>query len=237
MDNRRTMDSESKYISLGTIAGSDGVSKTIAESTYVNKKTSDSAAETSNNKRWIKHEGLRQLAQIAVNNGVWIDEVLKLTDGESINNGTENTVYLSKDGRNVIKVNNFFFLNDNDSEFEYTRDLNYFFDRILSHNLLFPEVSYKIIGFTKNYIGQTCAVMKQPYIPNYEYAPQVLIETELNIRGFIKTVLGKGVNFGLTGYTNGIFELTDAKPLNVLRGESGILYFIDLDISTELISE
>ncbi len=137
----------------------------------------------------------------------------------------------------MIKVNNFFFLNEDVTEFEYTRDLNYFFDRILTHNLLFPEVSYKIIGFTKNNTGQTCAVMKQPYIPNYEYAPQILIETELNKRGFIKTVLGKGVNFGLTGYTNGIFELSDAKPQNVLRGENGILYFIDLDISIVLISE
>ncbi len=237
MDNRRTMESESKYISLGTIAGSDAVAKTIADTAYAKKTTSNSAAETSTNKRWIKHEGLRQLAQIAVNNGVWIDEVLKITDGESINNGTENTVYLSKDDRNVIKVNNFFFLNDDDSEFEYTRDLDYFFDRILTHNLLFPEVAYKIIGFTKNNTGQTCAVMKQPYIPNYEYAPQVLIETELNKRGFNKTVLGKGVNFGLTGYTNGILELTDAKPQNVLRGESGILFFIDLDISSVLISE
>lgn len=234
LDNRRTMGSKSYNISLGTIAGSDRVYKTIAESAYANKKTSDSSAETNSNKRWIKHEGLRQLAQIAVNNGVWIDEVLKLTDGESINNGTENTVYLSKDGRNVIKVNNFFFLNDDDSEFEYTRDLNYFFDRILTHNLLFPEVSYKIIGFTKNNTGQTCTVMKQPYIPNYEYAPQVLIETELNKRGFNKTVLGKGINFGLTGYTNGLFELTDAKPQNVLKSESGILYFIDLDISSVL---
>lgn len=234
MDNRRTMDSESKYISLGTISGSDEVTKTITESAYTNKGTSNSATTKSLNKRWIKHEGLRQLAQIAVNNGVWIDEVLKLTDGESINNGTENTVYLSKDGRNVIKVNNFFFLNEDDAEFEYTRDLNYFFYRILTHNLLFPEVSYKIIGFTKNNTGHTCALMKQPYIPNYEYAPQVLIEAELNKRGFIKTVLGKGVNFGLTGYTNGILELTDAKPQNVLKGESGILYFIDLDISSIL---
>ena len=234
MDNRRTMDSESKYISLGTITESNAVARTITEAAYTHQRGNNSATTKSLDKRWIKHEGLRQLAQIAVNNGVWIDEVLKLTDGESINNGTENTVYLSKDGRNVIKVNNFFFLNDDDSEFEYTRDLNYFFDRILTHNLLFPEVSYKIIGFTKNNTGQTCTVMKQPYIPNYEYAPHVLIETELNKRGFNKTVLGKGVNFGLTGYTNGIFELTDAKPQNVLKGESGILYFIDLDISSVL---
>lgn len=109
MDNRRTMESESKYLSLGTITGSDAVAKTITESTYSNKRTSNSATTTSSDKRWIKHEGLRQLAQIAIKNAAWIEKFTDLTNGESLNNGTENTVYLSRDGRNVIKVNNFFF--------------------------------------------------------------------------------------------------------------------------------
>jgi len=235
MDNRRTMGYKPEHISLGAITGSDAVAKTITESTYTNKSTSNSAAETSSNKRWIKHEGLRQLAQIAIENGAWIDNVTDLTDGESINNGTENTVYLSKDTKNVIKVNNFFFLNDDDSEFEHTRDLKYFFDRILAHNLLFPEVAYKIIGFTKDETKQICAVMKQPYIPNYEFATRGLIENELVKRGFINAILGKGINFGLKGYTNDIYELTDAKPQNVLKDKSGILYFVDLDISKNLV--
>lgn len=234
MDNRRTMGSESKYISLGTIKGSDAVAKTITESTYSNQRTSNSATATSSDKRWFKHEGLRQLAQIAFENGVWIENVSDLTNGDSINNGTENTVYLSKDGRNVIKVNNFFFLNENDTEFKHTRDLKYFFNRILAHNLLFPEVFYKIIGFTKNSGGQTCAVLEQPYIPNYEYAIREKIDSELEKMGFIKTILGEGINTGLNGYTNGIYELTDAKPLNVLKDENGKLHFIDLDICLNL---
>lgn len=135
MDNRRTMGSESKYISLGTITGSDEVAKTITESIYNNKRTSNSATATSSDKCWIKHEGLRQLAQIAFENGAWIENVSVLTNGDSINNGTENTVYLSKDGINVIKLNNFFFLNENDTEFKHTRDLKYFFNRILVHNI------------------------------------------------------------------------------------------------------
>jgi len=230
MDNRRTMGSESKYISLGTITGSDAVARTITESAFTNQRTSNSATTTSSDKNWIKHEGLRQLAQIAIENGVWIENVTDLTNGESINNGTENTVYLSKDGINVIKQNNFFFLNENDTEFKHTRDLKYFFNRILVHNLLFPEVFYKVIGFTKNSGGQTCAVLQQPYIPNYEYATREKIDSELVKMGFIKTVLGDGINDGLTGYTNGICELADAKPQNVLQDENGFLHFVDLDI-------
>ena len=234
MDNRRTMGSESKYISLDTIAGSDAVARTIAEAAYTNMGGSDSATATSLDKRWIKHEGLRQLAQIAIKNGAWIEDISKLTLGDSINNGTENTVYLSKGGRNVIKVNNFFFLNDDDTEFEYTRDLTYFFDRIAAHNLLFPDVSYTIIGFTKDKVSQICVVMEQPYVPNYEYSSQLKIGSELDKMGFKKSVLGNGINKGFNGYTNGIYELTDAKPQNVLIDENGKLHFIDLDISKAL---
>jgi len=237
MDNRRTMGIESKYISLESISESNSVTRTITEAAYSGKRKGNTATETSSDKRWIKHEGLRQLAQIAFENGVWFDDVTAITNGESINNGTENTVYLSKYDRNVIKVNNFFFLNDDDSEFEHTRDLKYFFDRIVAHNLLFPEVSYKIIGFTKDKAGQICAVMKQPYIPNYEFATQTLIEIELQKRGFVKSVLGSGINFGFSGYTNEIFELTDAKPQNVLKDKDGILYFVDLDICRKLVSK
>jgi hypothetical protein len=225
------MGSESKHLSLGTISGSDAVAKTITESTYINKRTNNSATTTSADKRWIKHEGLRQLAQIAIENGAWIESISDLTNGESINNGTENTVYLSKDGINVIKVNNFFFLNDNDTEFTHTRDLKYYFDRIIAHNLLFPDVSYKIIGFTIDSGGQTCAVLQQPYIPNYEYANREKIDSELDKMGFKKSILGEGINNGLNGYSNGIYELTDAKPQNVLEDENGKLHFIDLDIS------
>ena len=234
MDNRRTMGSESKYLSLGTITGSDEVAKTITESNYTNKRTSNSATTTSSDKGWIKHEGLRQLAQIAFENGAWIEDVSDLTNGDSINNGTENTVYLSKDGINVIKVNNFFFLNENDTEFKHTRDLKYFFERIKAHNKLFPEISYKIIGFTKDNSGQTCTVLEQPFIPNYEYATREKIDSELEKMGFIKSMLGEGINNGLNGYTNGIYELTDSKPLNVLKDENGCLHFIDLDISLSL---
>ena len=235
MDNRRTMGSECKYLSLGTIAGSDAVAKTITESTYSNQRRSNSATATSSDKRWIKHEGLRQLAQIAFENGAWIENVRDLTNGDSINNGTENTVYLSKDGINVIKLNNFFFLNKYDIEFTHTRDLKYFFSRILAHSLLFPDVSYKIIGFTKNNDDETCAVLQQPYIPNYEYAKREKIDSELEKMGFIKTVLGEGISKGLNGFINGIYELTDARPQNVLEDENGKLHFIDLDISRFLI--
>ncbi len=232
------MENKAKRLSLETIARNDGVQKTIAESTSAIHYGNNSAPKTDVSQRWNKHNGLRQLAERAVANGVWIVDIKVLTiGGIIINRGTENTVYLSKDGVNVIKLNNFFFLNEDDTQFEYVRDLNYFFNRIIVHSLLFPEVAYKVIGFTNNKNGEVCVVMEQPFIPKAEYPTFDEIDTELEKRDFHKLILGEGVNKGFVGYADGNYELTDAKPQNVLIDQNGKWHFIDLDISHECKSQ
>jgi len=139
-------------------------------------------------------------------------------------------VYISKDGKKVIKVNNLSFLNENDTDYEYTRDLDYFIDRIAAHNELFPDTPYNIIGITEQ-DGKVSIVTEQPYIANATEPAQQEIDDNLTERGFTKKVLGKGVNEGLTGWTDGIYEITDAKPANVLKDADGNLRFIDTDIS------
>lgn len=207
-----------------TITESDVVVKTIRES-------------FSTNQPWVKHEGLQQLEQIAKENGSWINDVSKLTDGAGdINNGTENTVYLSKTGKSVIKVNNLSFLNEDDTQYNNTRDLDYFFNRILAHNQLFPEDAYKIIGFSNDTEGRVSVILEQPYISSIIHPTKKEIDFNLADREFVKTILGKGINEGLTGYSDVRYELTDAKPLNVLKDEKGNLHFIDLDISPVIIS-
>jgi hypothetical protein len=151
LDNRQAMGSESKRLSLGTISQSEAVARTIEESTNENTRGCCKTSKRKQNKSWIKSKGLRQLAKRAKANGTWIDNLISITDGNGyFEKGTENYVYLSKDGINVIKANNLSFLNNDSSQFTYTRDLNYFFDRISIHNLLFPEDAYDIIGFTND---------------------------------------------------------------------------------------
>lgn len=232
LDNRRTMESEPQRLPLGTLTSSIAVGKTIAGTTTTNPRTSRTADAKSQREHWNKSKELKQLAAQAKADGTWIEDITTLTDGkEHFANGTENNVYRSKDGHKVIKVNNLLFLNENDLEFAYTRDLNYFFDRISAHNTLFPEDAYNIVGFTKNETGQVCIVMEQPYISSNVHPTIEEIETDLSKRGFTKTTLGEGINQGLTGYTNGIYELTDVKSLNVLKDENGNMHYIDLDIS------
>lgn len=232
LDNRRTMASEPERLPLGTLTSSNAVGKTIAGTTTTNPRTGRTADAKSQSEHWNKSKGLKQLAAQAKADGTWIEDISTLTDGKvHFANGTENNVYRSKDGHKVIKVNNLLFLNENDLEFAYTRDLNYFFDRISAHNTLFPEDAYNIVGFTENEAGQVCIVMEQPYISSNVHPTIEEIEPDLSKRGFTKTTLGEGINQGLTGYTNGIYELTDVKPLNVLKDENGNMHYIDLDIS------
>ena len=78
---------------------------------------------------------MQQLAERAKANGTWIEDITPPTDGLGhFSYGTENNVYISKDGKTVIKVNNLGFLNENGTDYLYTRDLKYFFDRISKHN-------------------------------------------------------------------------------------------------------
>lgn len=232
LDNTQTMENKTQCLPLETIAGSDGVHKTIAESISTINCRNNSTPKTDASQRWNKYNRLRQLAERAITNNAWIDDIIRFTvGGIIINRGTENTVYLSKDGRSVIKINNLSFLNDDDTQFEYVRDLNYFFNRIIVHNSLFPEIAYKVIGFTAGKNKQVCVVMEQPFIPYAKYPTQQEIDSELAKRDFLKTTLGEGVNHGFIGYTDGNYELTDTKPQNVLIDQNGNWCFIDLDIS------
>lgn len=226
------MDNKTKCISLESISKSKGVLKTIAESTSTINLRNHTTPASNALRRWNKFTGLRQLAENAVKNGVWIEDFTPLTvDGLIINRGTENTVYLSIDRKNVIKLNHFSFLNEDDTRFEFIRDMDYFFNRIIAHYALFPENAYQLIGFSENRNGQISVILKQPFIYDVAFPTQQEIDTELQKRNFRKMTLGKGVNHGFIGYTDGTFELTDAKPQNVLIDKNGAWYFIDLDIS------
>jgi len=59
MDNRRTMVSESKRLSLGALTSSNTVGKTIAGTTITNKRTDRTGNAKSQSEHWIKSKGLK----------------------------------------------------------------------------------------------------------------------------------------------------------------------------------
>lgn len=87
-------------------------------------------------------------------------------------------------------------------------------------NLYFPDCAYSMVGFSKNREGKTCAVIKQPYIISNREATEKEIREELIRLGFLPQMGGEY-------FSNGIHDIFDASPNNVLVGLDGNLYFID----------
>lgn len=152
---------------------------------------------------------IHALKQYAVENGHWFADLSSL--GDFVDRGSENEVYLASNLRQVYKLNDFRYADDN---------LDSFFERIRIHNHYFPECRYDLIGFALNQAGKTCAVLVQPFIHALREATEAEIAEALSLSGFQPQLEGEY-------YTNGEYDIFDALPNNVLYGADGHLYFID----------
>jgi hypothetical protein len=219
MGNRQTMGSSALRELVGKQPKGDRIHQTITEATS-NGIGSIGGTTQNGRARWDKERFLRQFKVAAVQNNTWIDDIHSIVD-EAISKGQENEVYLSKDSKNVIKLNNLSLLDD-----EY--DFDSFIDRLNSHNELFSNVKYKIIGFAKNSMYEVSVILEQPYVRNPKKATQEQIDNYLIANGFRYTKLSDG----FSGWTNGKYELWDAEPRNVLVDKEGNLCFIDTVINS-----
>ena len=143
----------------------------------------------------------------------WIEDIQSIA-GKHLLRGGENDVYLSNDGKSVIKVNDFSYLPDNSTNFDS------FMNRVDAHNELFPNDAITIIGFTRNSEGKVSVVLSQPYISNAREATQEEIDNFLEGMDFYTDMSGN--------WTDGTFDIADTKPNNVLVDEDGNLHFIDV---------
>ena len=131
--------------------------------------------------------------------------------GDFFDRGSENEVYLSQSGTEIVKLNDFRYSDDN---------LTPFFERIKAHNYYFPDCAYRLIGFSENRDRKTCAVLVQPFIANARLATKEEINDEFIRLGFHPEDNGEY-------YTNGKHDIFDAVDGNVLIDEERNLYFID----------
>ena len=148
-------------------------------------------------KKWSKEQGC------------WRDDRTRF--GDFFDRGSENEVYLSSDGTEIIKLNDFRYSDDN---------LTPFFERIKAHNKYFDACPYRMIGFTENKDGKVCAVLVQPFIAEARLATKQEIHDEFICLGFHSEDDGGY-------YTNGQHDIFDAVDGNVLIDNDGHLYFID----------
>ena len=154
----------------------------------------------------------RAAEQLAKDAGIWIpmDDVFDLgTPGPS---GNENDTYVSE--TTIYKVNNL--LNSG--------GICKLFDKILLHNLIFPNTAYRLHGFT-GYDGRTIMpVLEQERICEAKPATQIMIDTYMSALGFDKN--------GEPGrFSNNDFMVWDVVPRNVLVDKDGDMYVIDAEIA------
>jgi hypothetical protein len=154
----------------------------------------------------------RAAEQLAKGAGIWIpmDDVFDLgTPGPS---GNENDTYVSETA--IYKVNNL--LNSG--------GICKLLDKILLHNLIFPNTAYRLHGFT-GYDGRTIMpVLEQERICEAKPATQIMIDTYMSALGFEKN--------GESGrFSNNDFVVWDVVPRNVLVDKDGDMYVIDAEIA------
>lgn len=154
----------------------------------------------------------RAAEQLAKGAGIWIpmDDVFDLgTPGPS---GNENDTYVSES--TIYKVNNL--LNSG--------GICKLLDKILLHNLLFPNTAYRLHGFT-GYDGRTIMpVLEQERICEAKPATQIMIDTYMSALGFEK-------NEESGRFSNNDFMVWDVVPRNVLVDKDGDMYVIDAEIA------
>ena len=98
--------------------------------------------------------------------------------------------------------------------------LEFIENKILSHNVLFPETYYKLAGIRYEQ-GEFLFFLEQPYVKCIEdvYSTEKEIDDDMKKRGFEKT--GNGA------YSSSLYVISDLNSKNVLKGLDNELYYID----------
>lgn len=201
----------------GEVAGVSGESGSLDgknEAEAYLRRAGDRTTAEDGQSRWTRNTLLRDVVQRNKGHQTWIDDIQSIISGERIGLGGENDVYLSRDGKSVIKINDFSYLPENSTNFDS------FMNRVDAHNELFPHDAITILGFTLNSDSKVSVVLSQPYIGNAREATQEEIDNFLEEMGFYTDMSGN--------WTDGTYEIADTKPNNVLVDEYGNLHFIDV---------
>lgn len=198
------------YNDLDRLYGGNTLIKTTLEPSC-NPTGGNSATEKTEREYGNKQSLLGDVIRRAKSLGTWIE--INPLIGNMIGNGQENDVFIATDGVSVIKLNNFGLLPDS------ANSLAGFIHRLLSHNKLFPNDAYTVIGFSQNSKGESCIVLKQPFINASRYATDEEIDDFLEEHGY--TVDMDDIWF------DGKYEISDVKSTNVLVDQENNLHFID----------
>jgi len=176
-----------------------------AATQYLKRTKSTSALVTTGGE---KTEETNRLKKYVTEKNLWIPKIdLK----PYVTQGAEQKVYISDDGKYVIKTNDVIFYSSWED----------YLNNLLLHNYFFPATAYELIGFNEDN-GVVSSVVKQLLVKPTDITDLKNVEDFLNYNGFTKN------NPNKQDYRNDELGLIleDLHDENVLT-KNELLYFID----------
>ena len=156
----------------------------------------------------------RAAEEYAKENGIWIP-MEETFSWNPMPSGNENDVYLNTSDGYVYKVNNLM----------NSKGILPLFDRIKLHNQIFPSSRYEFVGFTGFDGRSVYPIFRQAYVHESTNATPEEIDTYMKSLGFHQT--------GEAQYSNGEIIISDLRPRNVLKSNSGNIYVVDAEFKQE----
>ena len=167
--------------------------------------------------RAIEEKKKELLKKWAVATGNWHTDVSDFSDGkEPIGSGTDSDVYLSKDGKSVIKVS---------KGKPYGKRFRPDVDNVALFNTVFPGSRYTIEGYGE-IDGKFVRFLKQPFVDFTDSTPL----TEGERVAYMEKLGFKPINKEDTAFSNGEIVASDLQKSNVVRDRNGNVRVIDADM-------
>ena len=168
-------------------------------------------------KRAIEEKKKELLKKWAIATGNWHTDVSDFSDGkEPIGSGTDSDVYLSKDGKSVIKVS---------KGKPYGKRFRPDVDNVALFNTVFPGSRYTIEGYGE-IDGKFVRFLKQPFVDFSDSTPL----TEGERVAYMEKLGFKPINKENTAFSNGEIIASDLQKSNIVKDKQGNVRVIDADM-------
>lgn len=207
----KIIQNETKQVSPGSQQEGAGSEPTYAKDVIgrVHEAVQSQPGEKATDSQ-VKKKEETALEEEAKKQGHWIEAPTEVPHAE----GQEQVVYLDDSGKTVTKINT-------GVMHSTWKD---FMERIDRHNELFPDVAYKIKGFTRMN-GEFGVVLEQPVVKG-EAASEQEIKDDLEKRGFKQWGPEPAKRTTFHNKEAGV-TLKDVHNDNVIKDEEGNLRYID----------
>ena len=167
--------------------------------------------------RAIEEKKKELLKKWAIATDNWHTDIADFSDGkEPIGSGTDSDVYLSKDGKSVIKVS---------KGKPYGKRFRPDVDNVALFNTVFPGSRYTIEGYGE-VDGKFVRFLKQPIVDFTSSTPL----TEGERVAYMEKLGFKPINKENTAFSNGEIIASDLQKSNIVKDKQGNVRVIDADM-------